>query len=186
MPIGKWIGNWFGKWFGKSSDDTLQGHGVVSSTTWTATLDVVVRTIDAVSPAPTSQGTGPAITSKYSDPDAYRHDRVSQRFKSVVIAGREYDPFDPTLIDRLTEYAATPEPEHDDELQRQSKKLARSVTVNTENKSISIPVFRPMLAKIPDFKASTADDLEKYAEQAGIAAQDEYRRIVLLLLSADA
>ena len=79
-----------------------------------------------------------------------------------------------------------PEPEHDDELQRQSKKLARSVTVNTENKSISIPVFRPMLAKIPDFKASTADDLEKYAEQAGIAAQDEYRRIVLLLLSADA
>ena len=78
-----------------------------------------------------------------------------------------------------------PEPEQDDEVLRQESKLARSVTVNTENMSISVPVFRPMLQQIPDFKQASGDDFKQFAEQARMAAREEYRRVVLLLLSAD-
>lgn len=186
MSIGKWIGNWVGRWFGRSDDSALHGSGSITSSNWTATLDVLVRVIDAVPPEPTLQsGSGQQATSRNSDPDAYRSDRVSNRLKSVVIAGREYDPFDPLLLDRLHEYAAMPEPEQDDEAQRQAAKLARSFTVNTGNQSISVPVFRPMLQQIPDFKQASCDDFKQFAEQASGAAREEYRRVVLLLLATD-
>lgn len=185
MSIGKWIGNWVGRWFGRSDDSTLHGAGSITSLSWTATLDAVVRVIDAVPPAPTLQGgAGPQPTSRYSDPDAYRHDRVANRLKSVTIAGRDYDPFDPSLIERLNEYATMPEPEHDDETTRQASKLSRAITVNTEKHSVSVPVFRPTIQQMPDFKQASIDDFERHAEQATLAAQDEFRRIALILSSA--
>lgn len=131
------------------------------------------------------QGAGPSITSRYSDDRAYDRDRVLERLSKVVIAGKEYDPFDPRLFDILEATAATPEPESDDELERQERKLSRTFVVRAGDRDIKVPMFRPMLPEMPSFKEAFAKDFEKYAEKAALAAAEERRRILLLLLSAD-
>lgn len=77
-----------------------------------------------------------------------------------------------------------PEPEHDDETTRQASKLSRAITVNTEKHSVSVPVFRPTIQQMPDFKQASIDDFERHAEHAAQAAQDELRRITLILSAA--
>ena len=182
MSIGKWVGGWVGKWFGRSpSSNSLQGYGSVVTSNWVASLDVVARTIDAVLPAPTSQGTGPGITSRNSDPHAYDLDRVAQRIRKVVIAGREYDPFDATLADRLDDLAKLPPPDIDDEVTRQDEKLSRFFEVETPTKKIKIPLFRPLLEVAPKFSTATDDDFERYKEKAEDAINEERRRLALLL-----
>lgn len=131
------------------------------------------------------QGAGPSVTSRYSDDRAYDQDRVRERLAKVVIRGKEYDPFDPRLIDILEAAAATPEPDADTEMQRQERKLSRRFVVRTADRDIEVPMFRPMLGEMPSFKDAFAKDFEKYAEKAAAAAEDEKRRIMLILLSAD-
>lgn len=179
MSIGKWIGNWVGKWLGKQSNNTLQGHGAVTTANWTATLDVI--TTSAVQPAPTSTEPGTGITSRNSDPHAYDSDRVAKRISKVIIAGREYDPFDAELPDRLDELANLPPPDIDDEIQRQDEKLSRVFEVGTASGTISVPVFKPMLDVIPSLVTATSDDFERYKAAVGAAICEERRRIVLLL-----
>lgn len=134
---------------------------------------------------PIAQGDGPSITSRYSDDRAYDPDRVRERLAKVVIRGKEYDPFDPRLVALLEAAARAPEPESDDELERQERRLARKFVVRTADRDIEVPMFRPMLAEMPNFKEAFAKDFEKYAEKAALAAAEERRRILLLLLSAD-
>lgn len=132
-----------------------------------------------------AQGDNPSITSRYSDDRAYDPDRVRERLAKVVIRGKEYDPFDPRLVALLEAAARAPEPESDDEFERQERRLARKFVVRTADRDIEVPMFRPMLAEMPNFKEAFAKDFEKYAEKAALAAAEERRRILLLLLSAD-
>jgi len=87
-------------------------------------------------------------------------------------------------VDRIEELAAEPEPEAPTELERQERKLARSFTVKSGDRSIEVPMFRPMLAELPDLKTAMMADIEAFAAKARSAADDERRRIVLLLMAA--
>lgn len=135
------------------------------------------------------QGSGPgrhhflSKTDRNSDRDAYNADRVAERLEAVVINGKTYDPFDPNLIDVL-EAAAKAPPVGDTELARQEAKLARTFTVMTESQVIEIPLFRPMLREMPNFAGAWSYDFETYAAEAREQANEERRRI-LMLLAAD-
>lgn len=156
------------------------GFGVMA----VATLGFITAAQSQARPLP-QQGAGPSVTSRYSDDRAYDPDRVRERLAKVVIRGKEYDPFDPRLIDILEAAAATPEPDTDTEMQRQERKLSRQFVVRTADRDIEVPMFRPMLGEMPNFKDAFAKDFEKYAEKAAAAAEDEKRRIMLILLAAD-
>lgn len=132
------------------------------------------------------QGAGPEKTSRYSDDRAYDPDRVRERLAKVVIRGKEYDPFDPRLIDILEQEALRPEPDLGDELARQERKLSRKIVVKSGTQDIVVPVFRPMIKQMPSFQQASVEDFEAYAKKAAEAASDERRRIMLILVAADA
>lgn len=123
-------------------------------------------------------------TSRNSDENAYDRDRVADRLEAVVIAGKTYDPFDPNLIDIL-EAAAKAPPPGATELERQEAKLARTFTVMTQDKIIEVPLFRPMLREMPAFAGAWSYDFEEYAVRAQAEANEERKRIIMLLTASD-
>ncbi len=124
-------------------------------------------------------------TSRYSDDQAYTNDRVAERLEAVVINGKSYDPFTPNLIEILEAAAKTPEPEHLPEIERQERKLARTFKVMTENRVIDVPMYRPMLRELPKFAGAWGFEFEQYAERAREEANEERKRILMLLTAAD-
>lgn len=128
-------------------------------------------------------GDTPAKTSRYSDPTAYEPDRIRDRL-TVRVGNREYDAFDPTLIKRIEELAARPEPGAPTELELQERKLARSFTVSAGDKTVEVPMFRPILDELPDLKTAMLKDIEACAPRVREAAAEELRRIVLLLMAS--
>ncbi len=136
-----------------------------------------------VRPAQDAQGAGPS--SRYSDPDAYNPDRVRERLRAISIAGREYDPFDPRLVEILEEAARQPEPATADEGDRQERKLARTFAVRTPAREIQVPLFRPALRQMPSPATASGEDMEAFARQAAAAVNEERRRILILLASVE-
>lgn len=135
-------------------------------------------------PAAQGAGGGHAYlekTSRNSDSEAYRPERVAERLEAITIAGRTFDPLDPNLIDILEDLAKTPEPEHLPELERQSRKLNRSFTVMSGERAIQVPMFRPMLREMPDFQTAAMEEFAAYSARAKAAALEERRRIIILL-----
>jgi len=128
-------------------------------------------------------GGGFVKTSRYSDSDAYNPDRVASRLDKIVVAGREYSPFDPGLLDAIEQAAKVPEPDHLPELERQDRKLGRTFAVRNADQVIEVPMFRPVLRELPDFKSALMKDFEAFAQKAREAAKEERRRIVLLLMA---
>lgn len=123
-------------------------------------------------------------TSRNSDRHAYDSDRVSERLEAVVINGKAYDPFTPNLIEILE--AAAKEPvEAKTEVERHEAKLARTFTVMTKDQIIEVPLFRPMLREMPDFAGAWSYDFEEYAAKAREEANEERKRILMLLAAAD-
>jgi hypothetical protein len=124
-------------------------------------------------------------TSRNSDDRAYDTDRVRERLAKIVIGGKEYDPFHEGLAEILEAAALTHEPGSENEAERPSRKLSRSFLVRTEDREISVPMFRPELPNMPDFKTALAKDFEVFALKAEAAADEERRRILIMLASAD-
>lgn len=108
------------------------------------------------------------------DSSAYTAHQVKQRIQAVVIDGTSYDPFADNLIEILEASArqTTASP---------TATLARTFTVVTPEASIEVPLFRPMLDSMPNFKTAIAQDFEAYTQLAKIEIEDEQRRIILLL-----
>lgn len=137
-----------------------------------------------VNPIPVPlQGGGDHVsrTSRYSDPHAYDPDRVAERLAKVVIDGVAYDPFDATLFDRLEEAAKRPV-EAPTEMERHERKLARTFEVIAGERTLQVPMFRPMLREMPDFQRAEMADFYQYSERARQEAAEEQRRIRLLLM----
>lgn len=141
---------------------------------------------------PNQQGAGAGAntwfekTSRNSDPHAYDCDRVAKRLASIEIAGKLYDPMDLRLPALLEALAKRAEPEHDDELVRQTRKLSRNFKVRTEDgRELVVPLIRSELKKMPDLKKAVATDMEAYAAHAARAAEDQRRRILILLASVE-
>ena len=124
-------------------------------------------------------------TERNSDRHAYDSNRVAERLEAVVIAGKTYDPFDPNLIDIIESAAKQPEPDHLPEIERQERKLARTFTVMTEHQIIEVPLFRPMLREMPNFAGAWSYDFEDYAARAREEANEERKRILMLLTASD-
>jgi len=124
-------------------------------------------------------------TSRNSDSDAYAPDRIAQRLQSIVIDGREYDPFADGLMDVLEQAAKTPEPDDLPEIDRHERKLARTFAVKTADRVVQVPMFRPMLREMPDFKQAIIQDFEAFAQKAKEESAEEMRRIMLLLLAVE-
>ena len=137
------------------------------------------------------QGTGPGRhhflerTSRNSDQHAYDSDRVAERLQQVVINGKAYDPFTPGLVEILEAAAKVPEPQHLPELERQERKLSRTFTVKTENRTIEVPLFRPMLREMPSLTGAWSYDFEDYAAKVETERREERKRILLLLTASD-
>lgn len=108
------------------------------------------------------------------DSSAYTPHQVKQRIQAVVIDGTSYDPFADNLIEILeaSAWQTTASP---------AAKLARTFTVVSPEASIEVPLFRPMLDSMPNFKTAIAQDFEAYTQLAKIEIEDEQRRIILLL-----
>jgi len=115
------------------------------------------------------------------DESAYDADRVAQRLQAIRINGKDYDPFAPNLFEILESSASVQEPEDLPEIDRQSRKLARSFSVMAGDREIQVPMFRPMLKDMPNFKTAVIKDFEDYAARAKAEALEERRRIVILL-----
>lgn len=124
-------------------------------------------------------------TSRHSDGNAYDRDRVAERLQAVVINGKAYDPFTPGLIEILEAAAKVPEPQEMPEIERQERKLSRVFTVKTENRTIKVPLFRPMLREMPQFVEAKSDDFEEYAARVEAERQEERKRVLLLLSASD-
>lgn len=138
------------------------------------------------------QGGGPGAntwfekTSRNSDPHAYDRDRVAKRLAAIEIADKLYDPMDLRLPDALEAFAKRAEPEHDDELERQTRKLSRKVRAITDDgREIVVPLIRSELKKMPNLKRALSTDLEAYAAKAAAEAEDQRRRILILLASVE-
>jgi hypothetical protein len=125
-------------------------------------------------------------TSRYSDDRAYDPDRVKQRLAAIEIAGRRYDLLTNDLEAILEAAAAAPEPEDDDEAERQTRKLSRTFKVRTaDDREIVVPLIRSELRKMPNLRQALAEDMEAYAERARAAADEQRRRVLLLLASVE-
>lgn len=137
------------------------------------------------------QGGGPGRhhfldkTSRNSDSRAYDPDRVAQRLEAIVIAGKTYDPLDPSLLEVIEAEARRPEPEGVPELVRQDRKLSRSFKVMTESQIIEVPLFRAMLNEMPNLAAALNLDMEAYAAKVEQELKEERRRILMLLSASD-
>lgn len=125
-------------------------------------------------------------TSRNSDPHAYDRDRVAKRLASIEIAGKLYDPMDLRLPALLEALAKRAEPEHADELVRQTRKLSRNFKVRTaDGAEVIVPLIRSELNKMPDLKKALAADMKAYAEKTAVAAEDQRRRILILLAAGE-
>lgn len=130
-------------------------------------------------------GAAPQRTSRYSDTDAYKPDRVKSRLEAIVLNGKHFNPLDTDIFDIIEDAAKVQEPDNLPEMQRQDRKLSRTFSVMTDDVVIEIPMYRPMLREIPDFQSASIDEFRAYAQRARDAVNEERKRI-LLLLCADA
>lgn len=137
------------------------------------------------------QGAGPGRhhflerTSRHSDEHAYDADRVAERLQSVIINGKAYDPFTPGLVEILEAAAKLPEPDNLPEIERQERKLARTFTVKAGDRTIEVPLFRPMLREMPSLTGAWSYDFEDYAAKVETERREERKRILLLLTASD-
>lgn len=168
---------------GATAGAALVNYSGLASATAAEHLLVAESAIHQAPTAPASAGAW--RTSRNSDAQAYDRDRVARRLTKVIIAGREYDAFDDTLLDRLDDLLKLPLPDIDDEMARQDEKLSRFFEVKTDTNIIKVPLFKPVIAAIPKFSEATDEDFSAYAQMANDAIREERKRIMLLLLNVE-
>ena len=109
-------------------------------------------------------------------------DRIDNKYV-VVLAGAEHNP-KTTDVSTLIREAALKPTVGFTEMQRQDEKLSRKFGIKDGGEVIEVPIFRPLLSQMPDFKTSTPEDFRSYAKHVRKELQEERRRIVLLLLNS--
>lgn len=174
-----------------TTGDLINIGSAIGDMTGTASFSITAfATVDVPKQEGMGQGGGPGgahhfqTTSRNSDPDAYRPERIKER-RTVVIAGKEFDVFDPDLEANIEAAARAQEPEDMPEVVRQDRKLSRSFTVDTPQGRIEVPLFRPLLDELPDLRRAAASDLKRYAEKVAAERAEERRRVMLLLLAVE-
>ncbi len=109
-------------------------------------------------------------------------DRIDHKYV-VLLDGVQHDPSTADLSSLIREAALKPTVGFS-EMQRQDEKLGRKFGIKEGAEVFEVPIFRPLLSQMPDFKTSTPEDFKSYAKHVHKELQEERRRIVLLLLNS--
>lgn len=141
---------------------------------WGAAWGSVASTLGGAGTAKVKQ----SLDERYDYSHWMRH-----RPEKIIVNHNEYEPEDKALTNIIESVALEQEPEIDDEMERQDRRLARNFLVRTQDQDVVVPIFRPMLKQMPSFKSALAKDFASYANKVQLAIEEERRRIFLLLFA---